>query len=141
VILELIPPMPRLKVKCRYTSICMVNMADKGSRYSIYGESPEFSEATEVQELDRVKSFTLETLKALKVKFPMSTKQGFLDAIHEDRPTPCSYMGREISLKELIGSLRDSDFPLHTVSEAANALAAACPIFAESPEGAPSQEF
>lgn len=133
--------MPRLKTKCRHTSLSMVDMADKGPRYSIYGESPEFSEAAEVHELERVKSFTLEMLKNIGVKVPISTKQEFLDAIPEDKPTPCSYMGREISLKELIGSLRDSDFPLHSVSEAANALAAACPIFAESPEGAPSTEF
>ncbi len=119
----------------------MVDMADKETRYSIYGESPEFSQATEVHELDRVKSFTLELLKDMEVKFPINSKREFLNAIPEDRPTPCSYMGREISLKELIGSLRDDDFPLHSVSEAANALAAACPVSAESPEGAPSQEL
>ncbi len=118
----------------------MMHMADKGPEFSIYGESPEFSEITEVRELERVKSFTLEIFKNIGMKFPINSKQEFLDAIPEDRPTPCNYRGRNITLKELIGSLMDSDFPLHSVSEAANALAAACPVFAESPEGAPSME-
>jgi hypothetical protein len=119
----------------------MVTMGDKGPRYSIYGESPEVSEATEIHEIERVKADAVETLKKIGVSFPVRSKKEFLNSIRKDKPTHCTYRGREISLKELIGFLRDDDFPLNSPAEAATMLAAACPIYARSPEAAPEHEF
>ena len=116
-------------------------MGDKKPVYDIYGDSSPYSEATEVRELDRVKSSSLEALKNMGVKFPIKTKKEFIDAITDDRPAACVYRGKEISLKELVESLMDSDFPIRSAASAATLLAAACPIRIESPESAPSSEY
>jgi len=119
----------------------MVMMSDRGPRYSIYGESPEVSEATELHEIERVKADALEKLKKLGLKYPVRSRQEFLEAIRQDEPVYCYYRGRNISLKELAGYLRDEDFPLEGAAEAATLLAAACPIHAQSPEAAPANEY
>jgi hypothetical protein len=115
----------------------MASMGEKEPVYSIYGDSSRFSQATEEREMERVKSEALEALKEMGVRFPVRTKGELLKKIDHDRPTSCRPGGKAMSLKELAGSLRDSDFPLRSAAEAAQMLAAACPIHSESPEGAP----
>jgi hypothetical protein len=119
----------------------MIIMGDEGSRYSIYGESPDVSEATEIHELERVKSDALEKLEKIGLSFPIRTRRDFLNAIRTDKPSYCNYHGKKTSLKELITYLRDEDFPLNSLAEAATMLAAACPIHARSAEDAPLSEF
>jgi hypothetical protein len=112
-------------------------MSEKEPVYSIYGVSPGFSQATEERKSERVKSEALEAFESMGVRFPVNSKQELLDAITGDRPTSCHYGGRDLSLRELAGSLRDNDFPIKSAAEAAVMLAAACPAISESPEGAP----
>lgn len=115
----------------------MLIMGEKEPVYSIYGEASEYSEATEVREQERVKSDALEAFRDIGIRFPVASKGEFLKAIRKDRPTACHYRGRTLTLRELVGSLRDSDFPIKSPAEAAVMLAAACPIRIESPESAP----
>jgi hypothetical protein len=119
----------------------MIIMGDEGSRYSIYGESPDVSETTEIHELERVKSDAVEKLEKIGLSFPIGSRRDFLNAVRTDKPTYCSYRGKRISLKELIAYLSDEDFPLNSLAEAATMLAAACPIHASSAEDAPLSEF
>jgi hypothetical protein len=112
-------------------------MSEKEPVYDIYGESSPYSTATLERETERVKSETLQAFRSMGVRFPINSKRELLGAIRDDRPTSCRYRGRTVSLKELAGYLTDGDFPLATPAEAALALAAACPVVLESPEGAP----
>jgi hypothetical protein len=112
-------------------------MEEKEPIYSIYGDSSRYSQATEMREIERVKSQAFEAISSMGLRFPVDSKQELVDAITEDRPTACHSGDRTISLKELAGSLRDGDFPIRDAAEAATLLAAACPVHHESPEGSP----
>jgi hypothetical protein len=112
-------------------------MSEKEPVYSIYGRSSRFSQATEERETERVKTEALEAVESMGIQFPVNSKREFLGAISTDRPTSCQYRGRTLSLKELAESLRDDDFPMKSAAEAAEMLAAACPVISGSPEGAP----
>jgi len=105
--------------------------------YTIYGDSPRHSHATRERESERVKSEALAAIESMGIRFPINSRREFLDAIPGDQPIACHYRGRDISLKELIGSLMDDDFPIKSPVEAANAMARACPIVVDSPESAP----
>ena len=112
-------------------------MSEKEPVYTIYGDSSEFSQATEERESERVKSEALEAFESLGVRFPVKSKRELLESIPGDHPMSCHYMGEELSLRDLAESLRDDDFPLRSAAEAAVMLAAACPAASGSPEGAP----
>lgn len=113
-------------------------MSERDPVYSTYGESSRYSQATEEHILDRVKSEALEALNTMDIRFPVNNKQELLSAIAVDRPTQCHYYGRTLTIKELAGNLRDDDFPLRNATETASAIAEACPMPSESPEGAPN---
>jgi hypothetical protein len=113
-------------------------MNEKEPVYSTYGDSSRFSQATEEREMARIRSYALEALRAIGVQFPVKTKQELVDAIPDDISGHCHYRGRALSLKDLAGNLMDRDFPLHDDIEASILIAAACPVPAGSPEGAPN---
>lgn len=112
-------------------------MGEKEPIYTIYGDSSRYSQATEERVIERVKSEAAEALSSMGVRFPVNSRQELLDAIPADRPTHCHFGDCTMTIKDLAGSLRDSDFPIRDVAQAAIALAAACPVHHESPEGSP----
>ena len=120
-------------------------MPDKKSRYTIYGELPETSkepwkstegswQPVELNEMGNLKVQVERILQRLAIQYPIKTKVEFLKAIKADVPDICDTGKQKLSLRGLIKLLREADFPLHSDHEAAELLAASCPLPARSME-------
>jgi hypothetical protein len=136
---------PRTKHKSRRPRDSTDTMPDKKARYTIYGEVPETSkrpwtstegswQPVELEEMGEIKMQVERVLQGLAIRYPIKSKAEFLKAVAPDVPGICDIGKRKLSLRDLIKLLREADFPLHSDHEAAELLAASCPIPARSME-------
>jgi hypothetical protein len=107
-------------------------MADEKHAYTIYGESQQPSEAAAQQELEDVKTNIEEALSSTSLSFPVRSKEELLNVVPGDLDVGCRHVDRRIPLGDLISGLREDDFPMNNVGDAATLIAAHCPVSAES---------
>jgi hypothetical protein len=122
----------------------MDSMPEK-PRMTIYGEVPRTSKepwtSTEgswqpagLEELDELKAQVERVLGELAIKYPVRSKADFLKVVKTDVPGICDAGRQKLSLRDLIKLLKETDFPLHSDHEAAELLAASCPVPARAME-------
>ena len=121
-------------------------MGEKRPKYSIYGFTPGTTthpqspiggsqQPVEVRELQELKARVERILRGLVIRYPIRSKAEFMDIVVADVPDLCEAAGgKRLSLRDLIFSLRDADFPLRSDHEAAELLAASCPVSAQAAE-------
>jgi hypothetical protein len=120
-------------------------MAEKKEKYMIYGTTPGTTthpqppiggsqQPTEMREMEELKARVERVLQGLDIKYPIRSKAEFINIVEADLPDICDPGRRKLSLRDLISILRDDDFPINSVHEAATLLAASCPISARAAE-------
>jgi hypothetical protein len=120
-------------------------MPAKKPRYTIYGEVPETSkqpwtstegswQPVELLKMGELKTKVERILHGLAIKYLIRSKADFLNAVEADIPDICDTGKRKLSLRNLIMMLREADFPINSDHEAAELLAASCPVPARAME-------
>lgn len=122
-------------------------MAGKKYEYSKYGTTPGGAshshpqspiggskQPNEIRKMESVKTTVERILQGLDIRYPIASKNEFMEIITPDIPGICDIGNKKLSMRDLIFSLRDDDFPIKSDHEAANLLAASCPIIAQAAE-------
>ncbi len=121
-------------------------MVEKKEKYTIYGTTPGTPshpqspiggsrQPAELREMEEQKAEVERVLRGLDIRYPIRSKAEFLDIVARADPRAVCDLGRrKLSLRDLIAILRAADFPIHSGHEAAELLAASCPISAQAAE-------
>jgi hypothetical protein len=122
-------------------------MANKKYEYSIYGTTPGGApeshpqspiggsrQPNELRQMEDLKATVERILQGLDIRYPITSKNEFMEIITRDVPGICDFGNKKLSLRDLIFSLRDADFPIDSDHRAATLLAASCPISVRAAE-------
>lgn len=98
-------------------------MAERGT--VITGEEPS---PREIEEVEALKVDIVEQLRAADVRFPIENMDRMRTIYPPGTPKTCKYLGKNVSIHDLINNLSDRDFPIKTPGDAAIALTRGCEI-------------
>jgi hypothetical protein len=84
-----------------------------------------------IEELEKLKSDIVEQLRAADVKFPIRDKADLASIYPRGTQKSCYYMGKKVSIPELIPNIDDRVFPLENAGDAATALVSSCQLNVE----------
>jgi hypothetical protein len=116
-------------------------MAEKKENYTIYGSIPGAAsesfpqsptggpqQPTGLHMLENIKVEVERFLQSRDIRYPIRSREEFLDVIKQDMPGICDLGERKLSLRDLISITQEEDYPINSDHQAAELLAGSCPL-------------
>lgn len=80
------------------------------------------------KDVQKLKDHIVEQLKAAQVSFPIRSKDELARIYPKGTPESCTFLGRKVSIHDIIPSLDESSFPINSAEDAADLLAGRCVV-------------